>query len=106
MKTKFIAFMLLILLSCFVFCSCVTEPDRVTPVVDDTARFQYIGSDEVNPNSSGEAAEVAQYYLDNETNIIYVVILNRAGNGTWAGLTPLLDGDGTYVTYDEFRKAD
>ena len=33
-------------------------------------------------------------------------MLNRAGDGTWAGFTPLIDSDGTYVTYDEFIAED
>jgi hypothetical protein len=86
--------------------ACVDEPKRVTPVEDDTARFQYIGQDEVNWNGHGESADVIQYYVDNETSIIYIVIINRAGNGTWAGFTPMVDTDGTYVTYDEFKKAE
>lgn len=80
--------------------------DRVTPVKNYTMRFQYIGSDKINHNGSGEAADVIQYYLDNETNVVYAVILNRAGNGTWAGFTPLLDSDGNYITYDEFIAED
>jgi hypothetical protein len=84
--------------------ACMDEPKRVTPAEDDTARFQYIGQDEVNGNGHGESADVVQYYVDNETSIVYMVIVNREGNGTWAGFTPMVDADGTYVTYDEFKK--
>lgn len=102
---KFIISILVIIMSCFMLTACIEGPKRVTPVENDTMRFQYIGSDKINHNGSGEAAEVVQYYLDNETNVVYAVILNRAGNGTWAGFTPLIDTDGTYVTYEEFRNS-
>ncbi len=102
MKIKAILVLLLTILCC-TLCSCEPELDRVTPVVDDTARFQYIGRSEITQNGNGEAGDVIQYYLDNETQIVYVVMVNRAGNGTWAGFTPLLDADGSYVTYEEFK---
>jgi hypothetical protein len=84
--------------------ACDEIPDRVTPVEDDTARFQYIGQNDVNDNGTGETGDIVQFYVDNETSIVYVLILNRAGNGTWAGFTPLIDADGTYTTYEEFIK--
>jgi hypothetical protein len=88
------------------FTACMDEPKRVTPVEDDTARFQYLGQDSITQNGEGWAGDIIQYYVDNETSIVYIVMLNRAGNGTWAGLTPLIDSDGTYVTYDEFKKTE
>ena len=103
---KVIAVILLTILCCFMLAACNEVPDRVdpVPVEESTSRFQYLGQDKVNANSSGEAGDLVQYYLDNKTNIVYVVMVNRAGNGTWAGFTPLIDADGTYVTYDEFKK--
>ena len=103
---KFIASILLTIGCCFMLSACDEVPDRVKPVVNDTARFQYIGQDSITQNGNGEAGDVIQYYVDNETKIVYMVMLNRAGNGTWAGLTPLIDSDGTYVTYDEFIEED
>lgn len=100
---KVIAIILLVIMCGFILASC-DEPDRITPVENDTSRFQYIGNDTVNHNGSGEAGDIVQYYVDNETSVVYVVMVNRAGNGTWAGFTPLIDADGTYVTYDEFKK--
>jgi hypothetical protein len=90
------------------FTACTTAPKRVTPVENDTSRFQYIGQDTVNANGTNEAAvsEIVQYYVDNKTNIVYIVMVNRWGNATWAGFTPLIDSDGTYVTYEEFKKAE
>jgi starvation-inducible outer membrane lipoprotein len=97
---------ILLIMCCFMFTACMNEPKRVTPVEDDTARFQYIGHDSITQNGEGWAGDVIQYYVDNETSIIYIVIINRAGNGTWAGFTPMIDTDGTYVTYDEFKNAE
>ena len=82
--------------------ACYGVPDRVEPVVNDTSRFQYIGQNSITKNGEGFAGDIIQYYVDNETYIVYVVMVNRNGNATWAGLTPLIDSDGTYVTYDEF----
>ena len=102
---KAIAIILLAVLCCFVFAACNEVPDRIDPVENDTSRFQYIGSDTVTQNGNGEAGDIIQYYVDNETSIVYVVMVNHAGNGTWAtGLTPLIDTDGGYVKYSEFKK--
>ena len=103
---KFIASILLTLGCCFMLTACDEALDRVEPVVNDTSRFQYIGQDAITQNGNGETGDIIQYYLDNKTQIIYIVIVNRAGNGTWAGFTPLIDGDGTYVTYDDFIAED
>ena len=101
---KVIAIILLTILCCFMFAACDDVPKTVDPVEEDTSRFQYIGQDSITQNGNGEAGDIIQYYVDNETSIVYVVMVNRAGNGTWAGFTPLIDTDGTYVTYDEFKK--
>lgn len=101
---KVIAIILLTIMCCLMFVACDEIPDRVDPVEEDTSRFQYIGQDKVSANGNGEAGDIIQYYVDNETSIVYVVMVNRAGNGTWAGFTPLIDADGTYVTYDEFKE--
>jgi hypothetical protein len=102
---KVIAIILLIVM-CFVLVACNTE-ETIDPVIGDTARFQYIGKSKLNQNGAisnyGTADEI-QYFVDNETQIIYIAIVNHAGNGTWAGFTPLIDADGTYVTYDEFKE--
>ena len=104
---KFIASILLTICCCFMLTACCNEaPVRVEPVVNDTSRFQYIGQDSITWNGEGEAGDIIQYYVDNKTKIVYMVMLNRAGNGTWAGFTPLIDSDGTYVTYDEFIAED
>lgn len=102
---KFIISILVIIMSCFMLTACIEEPKRVTPVESDTSRFQYIGQDSINQNCNGEAGDIIQYYLDNKTNIVYIVIVNRASNCTWAGFTPLIDADGTYVTYEEFKNS-
>ena len=106
MMKKFIASVLLTIGCCFMLTACGETSDRIEPVVNDTSRFQYIGQDAITQNGEGEAGDLIQYYVDNETSIIYIVMLNRAGNGTWAGFTPLIDSDGTYVTYDEFIAED
>jgi hypothetical protein len=100
---KVIAFLLLTIMCCFLLAACDTE-ESIDPVIDDTARFQYIGQSEVNANGAGATGDIVQFYVDNETSIVYVLILNRAGYGTWAGFTPLIDADGTYTTYEEFTK--
>ena len=103
---KVIAIILLTILYCFMLAACDTA-ESIEPKPDDTARFQYIGKSEITQNGAtsnyGTADEI-QYFLDNETQLIYIAIVNHAGNGTWAGFTPLIDADGTYVTYDEFKK--
>lgn len=101
---KVIAILLLIIMGCFMLAACDEVPDRTTPLENDTARFQYIGQNEVNDNGTGVTGDIVQFYVDNETSIVYVLILNRAGYGTWAGFTPLIDADGTYTTYEEFTK--
>lgn len=107
MMKKIITSILLTIMCCFTLTACTTAPNRVTPVENDTSRFQYIGQDTVNANGNNEAAgEIVQYYVDNKTNIVYIVMMNRWGNATWAGFTPMVDTDGTYVTYDEFKKAE
>lgn len=103
---KIIAILLLAVMCCLMFVACDTE-ETIDPVIGDTARFQYIGKSELNQNGAGGnygTADEIQYFVDNETQIIYIAIVNHAGNGTWAGFTPLIDADGTYVTYDEFKE--
>ena len=103
---KIFSLVVVILMCCFMLVACCTE-ETIEPVVGDTARFQYIGKSELNQNGAtsnyGTADEI-QYFVDNETQIVYVAIVNHAGNGTWAGFTPLIDTDGTYTTYEEFTK--
>lgn len=104
---KVIAIVLLTIMCCLMFVACDEIPKRVDPVEEDTSRFQYIGQDPVNANGNNEAVgEIVQYYVDNKTNIVYIVMMNRWGNATWAGFTPLIDSDGTYVTYEEFKKVE
>jgi hypothetical protein len=103
---RFIASILLTICCCFLLTACDETSDRIEPVVNDTSRFQYIGQDSITQNGEGEAGDVIQYYVDNETSIVYIVMINRAGNGTWAGFTPLIDSDGAYITYDEFIAED
>jgi hypothetical protein len=102
---KIIAILLLTVM-CFVLAACDTA-ETIDPVIGDTARFQYIGKSELNQNGAGGnygTADEIQYFVDNETQIIYIAVVNHAGNGTWAGFTPLIDADGTYTTYEEFTK--
>lgn len=106
MMKKFIASILLTICGCFMLTACDEVPDRVEPVVNDTSRFQYIGQDNVKGNGGVSTGEVVQYYLDNKTNIVYIVMIDNEANGTWAGFTPLIDRDGTYVTYNEFIAED
>ena len=105
MKIKAILVMLLIALCC-VLSSCDAGSEDIIPVEGDTARFQYIGKSELTQNGAtsnyGTADEI-QYFVDNKTQIVYVAVVNHAGNGTWAGFTPLIDVDGTYTTYEEFK---
>lgn len=101
---KAIVILLLTIMCCFMLAACDEVPKTVDPVEGDTSRFQYIGRDTITQNGAGDTGDVLQYYVDNETQIVYVVIVNRAGNGTWAGFTPLIDADGTYTTYEEFNK--
>ena len=104
---KFIASTLLTIGCCFMLTACdEVQSERVDPVVTDTSRFQYIGQDNVKGNGGVSTGEVVQYYLDNKTNIVYIVMIDNEANGTWAGFTPLIDSDGTYVTYDEFIAED
>lgn len=103
---RFIVTILCIIMSCFILTACDESPDRAKPVVNDTSRFQYIGQDDITQNGEGFAGDIVQYYVDNKTYIVYVVMVNRVGNATWAGFTPLIDSDGTYVTYDEFIAED
>ena len=100
---KIISIFVLVLMCCLMFVACDEIPKRVDPVEGDTSRFQYIGQDKVSANGNEETGDIIQYYVDNETSIVYIVMVNRAGNGIWAGFTPLIDADGTYVTYEEFK---
>lgn len=105
MKLKTILIILLVTMCCCMLASCSEVPNNITPTKGDTSRFQYIGYDDVTQNGNGEAADIVQYYVDNETSIVYMVLINRSGNGTWAaGLTPVLKSNGDYVYYNEFIK--
>lgn len=102
MKLKTLIITFLLILGCSIFTGCDSTSEKIVMDETDTSRFQYIGSAEVTQNGSTSAADLVQYYVDNETRIVYIVMLNHAGNGTWAGFTPLIDADGSYTTYDEF----
>lgn len=103
---KIISIFVLVLMCCFMLAACDTETEEtIDPVISDTARFQYIGKSELNQNGAGGnygTADEIQYFVDNETQIIYIAVVNHSGNGTWAGFSPLIDTDGTYTTYEEF----
>ena len=103
---KIISIFVLVFMCCFMLAACDTE-ETIDPVIGDTARFQYLGKSELNQNGATNAygtADEIQYFVDNETQIIYVAIINHAVNATWAGFSPLIDADGTYTTYEEFTK--
>ncbi len=103
---KVIVILLFTIMCCFLFAGCDTE-ETIEMNPEDTARFQYIGKSELTQNgatSNYDTADEIQYYVDNETSIVYVVMVDRAGYSTWAGFTPLIDSDGTYTTSDEFNK--
>ena len=104
MKLKTLIITFLLILSCSIFTGCNNTSEKIVMNETDTSRFQYIGRAEVTKNGSTSAADWVQYYVDNETHIVYIVMLNlnRVGNNTWAGFTPLIDADGSYTTYDEF----
>ncbi len=104
---KIIISILLTIMCCFMCTACeVVQSERITPTVNDAYRFQYIGQDPVNAKGTAQGGDAVQYYVDNKTSIVYIVMIDTAANGTWAGLTPLIDTDGTYVTYDEFIAED
>ena len=101
---KIVSIFILVLMCCCLFCACDGEK-IIDPNIEDKARFQYIGKSTITQNGNTEAGDLIQYYLDNETQIVYITIVNRStGNGAWAGFTPLIDADGTYTTYNEFKK--
>lgn len=105
---KILSIFVLVLMCCVILVACVTETEEtIDPTIGDSARFQYIGKSELNQNGAGGSygtADEIHYFVDNETQIIYVAVVNHAGNGTWAGFTPLIDADGTYTTYAEFTE--
>lgn len=101
---------LILLLILTIFMVMLVSCDENTPIEinpDDTNHMQYIGSSIVSNNGapSGHydaSAERIQYYLDNKTQIVYIVMINHNGTASWAGLSPLIDSDGTFTTYEEY----
>ena len=99
----------LLLLLCLVFvllaftgCEESTRLD-MDPEAGVGSGFQYIGRDTIDAQAEGRSAEYAQYYVDLRTEVVYVMLVNPNGQSTFAGLSPLVDYDGTWVTYGEFK---
>ena len=102
---KILLLLLILIVSMAMLVSC-DESTSIEMNPDDTNHMQYIGYSKVSsngvPSNALGPAEEIQYYLDNQTQIIYIVIINHLGDKTWAGFTPLIDSDGTYTTYEEY----
>ena len=89
---KVIAIILSVLFICFIFVGCETE---YKATANETKRFIEIESD-LEMDSSGITVRGNTIYVDKETGVMYLVFYGAKR----AGITVLLNADGTPMIYD------
>ena len=89
---KVIAIILSVLFICFIFVGCQT---KYKATANETKRFVEIESD-MEMDSSGLTVRGNTIYVDRETGVMYLVFYG----GNRAGITVLLNADGTPMIYD------
>lgn len=89
---RIIAIILSVVMICFIFAGCQT---KYKATANETKRFVEIESD-MEMDSSGITVRGNTIYVDRETGVMYLVFYgaNRAG------ITVLLNSDGTPMIYD------
>lgn len=98
--------LVMICLMVLILVGCEEAPiGEFVPTEDETettARFQEIGKEKINPSTANSRIEDAYYYVDTETNIVYVYFIDWDANATRGMLTVLYNADGTPMTLEEF----
>lgn len=98
--------LVMICLMILVLVGCAKAPiGEFVPTEDETettARFREIGKEKINPSTSTSCIEDAYYYVDTETNIVYVYFIDWDAQATRGMLTVLYNADGTPMTLEEF----
>ena len=105
MKRLVICFALVIVLSfCLMACT------ETSPVVDyeiDTsseAPFQLVRKTINADYTSDDRIEEVQYYVETNTQLMYMYFIDWDANATRGGLCPLYNADGTIMTYEQFQE--
>lgn len=95
---KLVAIILTVIMTCFIFAGCQT---KYKATANETKRFIEIESD-LEMDSSGLTVRGNTIYVDRETGVMYLVFYG----GNRAGITVLLNADGTPMIYDFDKEGD
>lgn len=98
---KLVCFVLACIMLIFVFVACgqSTVGEFVPTENETSARFREIGRETIAIRNGSDQIEDAIYYVDTQTNIVYVYFI---ANATRGGMTVLYSADGTPMTLEEF----
>lgn len=84
--------------------------DSSEPVIDyeiDTSLsspFQLVREVENATHTSKKCVEDVLYYVEMNTQLMYIYIIDWDGNATRAGFCPLYNADGSIMTYEQFQE--
>ena len=83
---------------------------ETSPVVDDEidtsseAPFQLVRKTINADYTSDDRIEEVQYYVETNTQLMYMYFIDWDANATRGGLCPLYNADGTIMTYEQFQE--
>ena len=89
---------------------CLMACDETSSVVDyeiDTsseAPFQLVRKTKNAEHTSDNRIEDVQYYVEINTQLMYIYFIDWDANATRGGLCPLYNTDGTIMTYEQFQE--
>ena len=93
MKKKLISLLLVLVMPMLVLCGCNSIPQNDNYVLQENARFVYVSEYTINEK------EEFKILVDKETRVMYLYYEGYSGH-YYAGLTVMLNADGTPMLYE------
>ena len=106
MKKIIVVFMLSVLLI-LTLTACDSGESVIDYEVDTnlSSPFQLVRETVINVgNLNDDRIENVQYYVEMNTQLMYVYVIDWDANATRGGFCPLYNTDGTIMTYEQFQK--
>ena len=104
MKKLIIVLFVIILIMCLV--SCKNDITSTSYEIDTGSEvpFQLVRKTKNADYTSNDRIESVQYYVETNTQLMYMYFIDWDGNATRGGLCPLYNADGTIMTYEQFQE--
>lgn len=104
MKKLIIVLFVIILMMCLV--SCKNDMTSTNYEIDTGSEvpFQLVRKTKNADYTSADRIEGVQYYVETNTQLMYMYFIDWDGNATRGGFCPLYNVDGTIMTYEQFQE--